>query len=167
MERDFKFCKAALNRIIGCVLYCQNASIDGGAKMGGYMKSESSNVVLDSCAYGNKYDGPVSVSDDMFCKTLSGYGNKTFTEKVNPYTWPGGSCYAMEMNVNDAVEVDNGCKGTGQGLYSLEVSVGSGDSCVITNTVFFEGIPTLSQYGMALMALLMLGIGFVAVRRIA
>jgi hypothetical protein len=33
--------------------------------------------------------------------------------------------------------------------------------------VFFEGIPTLSQYGMALMALLMLGMGFVAVRRIA
>ena len=32
-------------------------------------------------------------------------------------------------------------------------------------TVFFEGIPTLSQYGLALMALLMLGIGFVGMRR--
>jgi hypothetical protein len=31
--------------------------------------------------------------------------------------------------------------------------------------VFFEGIPTLSQYGMAIMALLMLGVGFVGFRR--
>jgi uncharacterized repeat protein (TIGR01451 family) len=38
-------------------------------------------------------------------------------------------------------------------------------ACTITNTAFFEGIPTLSQYGMALMALLMLGVGFVGMRR--
>jgi hypothetical protein len=37
--------------------------------------------------------------------------------------------------------------------------------CTFTNTVFFEGIPTLSQYGMAIMALLMLGLGFVGFRR--
>jgi hypothetical protein len=36
-----------------------------------------------------------------------------------------------------------------------------------TNTVFFEGIPTLSQYGLALMALLMLGVGMVGFRRFA
>ena len=47
----------------------------------------------------------------------------------------------------------------------MRVSVGSGDSCVMTNTVFFEGIPTLNQYGMAIMALLMLGMGFVGFRR--
>jgi hypothetical protein len=47
----------------------------------------------------------------------------------------------------------------------MRVSVGSGDSCTITNTVFFEGIPTLNQYGMAIMALLMLGMGFVGFRR--
>jgi hypothetical protein len=38
--------------------------------------------------------------------------------------------------------------------------------CDVEGTVFFEGIPTLSQYGLALMALLMLGIGFVGMRRI-
>ncbi|MEE4219266.1 MAG: IPTL-CTERM sorting domain-containing protein [Xanthomonadales bacterium] len=37
--------------------------------------------------------------------------------------------------------------------------------CDVTGTVFFEGIPTLSQYGLALMALLMLGVGFVGFRR--
>ncbi|MBT8060186.1 MAG: IPTL-CTERM sorting domain-containing protein [Gammaproteobacteria bacterium] len=33
--------------------------------------------------------------------------------------------------------------------------------------MFFEGIPTLSQWGMALMALLMLGVGLVGFRRFA
>ena len=37
--------------------------------------------------------------------------------------------------------------------------------CTITNTESFEGIPTLSQYGMAIMALLMLGVGFIGMRR--
>ena len=50
----------------------------------------------------------------------------------------------------------------------MEVSVRTGgDSCTITNTIFFEGIPTLNQYGLALMALLMLGIGLVGFRRFA
>jgi hypothetical protein len=47
------------------------------------------------------------------------------------------------------------------------VSLGAGGShtCTFTNTVFFEGIPTLSQYGLAIMALLMLGVGYVGFRR--
>jgi hypothetical protein len=32
--------------------------------------------------------------------------------------------------------------------------------------VFFEGIPTLTQHGMAIVALLMLGVGFVGMRRL-
>jgi hypothetical protein len=43
---------------------------------------------------------------------------------------------------------------------SEEVSI-----CEIQATAFFEGIPTLSQYGMAIMALLMLGVGFFGFRR--
>ena len=42
---------------------------------------------------------------------------------------------------------------------------GGTTTCTITNTVFYEGIPTLSQWGMALMALLMLGVGLVGFRR--
>jgi hypothetical protein len=39
--------------------------------------------------------------------------------------------------------------------------------CTIVGSRFFEGIPTLSHYGMAIMALLMLGLGFVGMRRFA
>jgi hypothetical protein len=139
------------------VLYCSNASIVGGSKVGGFTLTESpGSIYLDSCVFGG--DKPLAAYDE-YCKTLYGSGDETFNEKVNPYAWPGGSCYVMEIDVADAVEVDNGCG-------SLEVSVGSGDSCTITNTVFFEGIPTLSQYGMALLVLLMLGVGFVSFRRI-
>ena len=68
-------------------------------------------------------------------------------------------CTATESGVSSsAVEVDNGCG-------DIEVEAGMGDECTITNTVFFEGIPTLSQYGMAIMALLMLGVGFIGMRR--
>ena len=39
--------------------------------------------------------------------------------------------------------------------------------CTIVNTRIYEGVPTLSQYGLALMALLMLGFGLVGFRRFA
>jgi len=138
------------------VLYCTDASIVGGSKVGGFSLTESPSLAIDSCAFGG--DKPFS-SYDEYCKTLYGSGDHTFNEKVNPYSWPGGTCRVEEIDVDPAVEVENGCG-------SLAVSAGSGDSCTITNTVFFEGIPTLSQYGMALLALLMLGVGFVSFRRI-
>jgi len=121
-------------------------------------------LVCDTAEIVNPNKCPRSMSypdDDTYCKWLEGSGDESFLVEVIPYDWPGGSCYAYEVDVDQAVEVDNGCSSP------MSVSAGSGNSCTIINTVFFEGIPTLSQYGMALMALLMLGIGFVAVRRIA
>jgi hypothetical protein len=50
---------------------------------------------------------------------------------------------------------------------SRPIAAGSSSSCTFVNTVFFEGIPTLSQYGLALLALLMLGVGLVGFRRFA
>ena len=91
------------------------------------------------------------------CLVLQGNGDTTFTPEVIP-EWPGSHCWVDEAVYDDAVEVDNGCG-------NINVSHGQGDSCLITNTVFFEGIPTLSQYGMALLALLMLGVGMVGFRR--
>ena len=44
---------------------------------------------------------------------------------------------------------------------------GGGAECTITNTRFYEGIPTLSQYGLAILALLMLGVGLIGFRRLA
>jgi hypothetical protein len=93
--------------------------------------------------------------------TQSGTGDtdpESYTADVIP-DWDGGTeCYVEENVFDSAVEVDNDCG-------NLFVEIGEGDECTITNTVFFEGIPTLSQYGMAIMALLMLGVGFVGFRR--
>jgi hypothetical protein len=48
----------------------------------------------------------------------------------------------------------------------VTIHVGDGPhSCTVTNTVFFEGIPTLSQYGLLLFSALMLLTGLAATRR--
>jgi len=72
-------------------------------------------------------------------------------------------CWAVESDTDSAVEVESDCGD--KSAPGMSVSAGNGDSCDITNTLFFEGIPTLNQYGMAIMALLMLGMGFVGFRR--
>lgn len=46
-----------------------------------------------------------------------------------------------------------------------KVPVGSEVECTFYNTVVFEGIPSLNNYGLALLALLMAGIGMVGFRR--
>jgi hypothetical protein len=88
-----------------------------------------------------------------------GPGSEVHNFYVRP-GYPSSNCYVNERVYDSAIEIDNGCG-------SLTVSAGVGATCTITNTVFFEGIPTLSQYGMAIMALLMLGVGFVGFRRFA
>lgn len=69
-------------------------------------------------------------------------------------------CRAEERIVQSGVESVDDC---GQ----RTIGAGGSSSCTFTNTVFFEGIPTLNQYGLALMALLMLGIGLLGFRRLA
>jgi len=73
----------------------------------------------------------------------------------------GSTCSIVEVGLNESgVEVDDSeCDG-------LVVFPGEGASCTIFNTRLFEGIPTLSQYGLGVLALLMLGVGFVAFRRL-
>ncbi len=89
-------------------------------------------------------------------------GMATVTVQVIP-DYPSSECFAVEDDVDSSVEVTSDCGSWNEG--TMEVSAGEGDSCTITNTLFFEGIPTLNQYGLALMALLMLGMGMVGVRR--
>ena len=48
---------------------------------------------------------------------------------------------------------------------SIDLAPGQGGECTVVNTRLYAGIPTLSQYGLILMALLMLGVGMVAFRR--
>ena len=70
-------------------------------------------------------------------------------------------CWAVPQELEvSGVSTFNGCGPT-------YLSAGEEESCEITYSLFFEGIPTLSQYGMALMALLMLGVGMVGFRRFA
>jgi hypothetical protein len=47
----------------------------------------------------------------------------------------------------------------------VELSAGKSAQCTFTNTVFFEGIPILDRYGIALLALLLLGRGAIGLRR--
>ncbi len=96
-----------------------------------------------------------SVSGDL---SFEGDSDDSITD-IYPH-WNGSSyCTIDEINVDDAVEADpSDCA-------LVPVTLGSEASCTIYNTLFLEGIPTLNQYGMALLALLMLGMGIIGFRR--
>lgn len=69
-------------------------------------------------------------------------------------------CWTKEYLKSSAVESESSC--------STPVSINVGDDgrgCTVINTVFFEGIPTLGQYGMILFTALMLLSGLIAARR--
>jgi len=71
-------------------------------------------------------------------------------------------CWTEEQLGSSAIESESTC--------SAPVSIAVGDSersCAVTNTVFFEGIPTLNPFGLVLISALMLLTGLVSVRRIA
>jgi len=91
---------------------------------------------------------------------LSFYGNGSDTiDGIYPYFDGSSYCVIKEVVIQDAVEGDD------SDCANVPVELGSEVSCTIYNTVFFEGIPTLNQYGLMIMALLMLGIGAVGFRR--
>jgi len=105
------------------------------------------------------------VGNEGGCNQDSGnldfYGNPgTDSFSVFP-SWDGGTeCEIYEINLPDGgVEVDD------SDCQSIVVSPGSGGECTIFNTRLYEGIPTLSHYGLAIMALIMLGVGLVGFRR--
>jgi len=97
-----------------------------------------------------EYDGYWYLSDVL------GDGQH-LTATVVTTTGPA-SCGASQIVTSSGVESSNNC-------YQRLIFAGGSDSCAFVNTVFFEGIPTLSQYGLALLALLMLGVGMVGFRR--
>jgi hypothetical protein len=102
------------------------------------------NGSLGSFGGGFNFEG--AVDTDVIQDVYPDYGGSTY-------------CTVWEVDADSAVESDaSDCS-------SVPVTLGAGGSCTIYNTVFFEGIPTLSQYGMALLALLMLGVGVVGIRR--
>jgi len=108
-------------------------------------------------------DGSENQQTGYWFKEFDVLGDTTHTEYVVP-AYPSSRCWAVESNQTSYVEVLNDC-GDSFGTAQMSVSVGHPAECTITNTVFFEGIPTLNRYGLALLVLLMLGVGFVGFRR--
>jgi len=104
---------------------------------------------------GGYYD---DYSDDWYLGGYLGDG-ESLTAKVSTLTGPA-TCWAYESIKQSGVESSDDCG-------SRSIPAGGSSSCTFTNTVFFEGIPTLSQYGLALMALLMLSMGYIGFRRFA
>lgn len=87
---------------------------------------------------------------------LTGDGDSV-TVEVDTADGPA-NCSATEQTNQSGVESTDDC-GT------RVIPAGGSSSCMFTNTVFFEGIPTLNRYGIAVMALLMLGVGMVGYRK--
>ena len=98
---------------------------------------------------------PPGYDDWMLDGTIIGDGSveATVDTSMGPAT-----CSAEETSEQSGVEVTDDCG-------ERQIAAGATSECTITNTVFFEGIPTLNQYGLAIMALLMLGMGMVGFRR--
>jgi len=108
----------------------------------------------------NVFDGDGLVNGNLMQWNWAVAGNSERTASIQPDFQGNTRCRATESNTFSAVEAINGCEDW------LPVLIGdSSRSCTITNTVFLEGIPTLGDYGRWLMALLLLGVGLVAVRR--
>jgi hypothetical protein len=71
-------------------------------------------------------------------------------------------CRTEVSPLNSAIESMSDCEDW------MPVGLGDGSlTCTVTNTVFFEGIPTLSPLGLLLAALLLAGPGLLAARRLA
>ena len=127
---------------------------------GGYEKGNKWYISFD--LYDDEYVD--EEGDDVGMATVTAMVYPEFYEThKDPLKQKSTECWAGEPDVDSAVEVDSDCGS--KAAPGMSVTAGNGDSCTITNTLFFEGIPTLNQYGMALMALLMLGVGFVGFRR--
>jgi len=109
----------------------------------------------------NVFDGDGQSSGNLMLWHWPVAGNSERTASIQPSFLGNTRCRALENNTFSAVEATNGCEDW------MPVLIGDNSgSCTITNTVFLEGIPTLGEYGRWLMALMLLGIGMVAVRRI-
>ena len=94
------------------------------------------------------------------CDFITWDFNGTDPEEVTVTVKTPTQCRGFETEIGDnSAVVSSGCSSY------IDVDFDENKSCTITNTTFFEGIPTLNQYGMAILALLMLGVGFVGFRR--
>ena len=123
---------------------------------------EGGDVVLGEAFVTIKCDSAIAgedqADDDYWYKTGSLSDGETLVATVDTTEGPA-TCSATESIIESGVEQSAvGCGAT-------VLPAGGSHTCTFTNTVFFEGIPTLSQYGLAVLVLLTLGVGFVGLRR--
>ena len=92
---------------------------------------------------------------------LSFHGDETKTVSVLPFYLGNSVCSVTETNsFSSAVEIDDSdCQGVQLPMGSESVG------CTIVNTVFFEGIPTVNRFGMAVLIMLMIVLGIAGYRR--
>lgn len=106
--------------------------------------------------------GPDGILDSGSEAGEIGVEQSTISFDIYPnWTTPETRCQAVETQIVSGVESDQGCAD-----WLILTPGGAEQSCTITNTVFFEGIPTLNRTGLALLVLLMMGVGFVVLRRL-
>jgi uncharacterized repeat protein (TIGR01451 family) len=122
---------------------------------GGDVVDETLLVTITCDAEITGSNGTVSVDKRMASRVL-GDGDALWVD-VSTLTGPA-NCSATQESPASGVESSDDC-------YDHTLTAGGSSSCTFYNTVFFEGIPTLSQYGLAILALLMLGVGMVGFRR--
>jgi hypothetical protein len=112
------------------------------------------------CANVQDGDG-AAISDDLMYWSWIFNGNPdSQVATVYPDFTGATNCWTAELPKTSAVESQSTC--------SDGITINPGDverNCIVTNTVFFEGIPTLSDYGLMLITALMLLTGLIAVRR--
>ena len=75
---------------------------------------------------------------------------------------PASRCRAEVVSVLSWVELEQGCA-----QWQVFELGGEPVACSVTSTMFYEGVPALGHRGLALLALLMAGIGLAGLRRFA
>ena len=124
---------------------------------------EEYNYPLDAIAYYTCTDvlsepegSPISVQGSL---EFNGASSTDTIDGLYANPYGNSTCTITEVDVIHPVLDDSSdCQA---------VPVEPGAECTIYNSIFHEGIPTLSRTGLAIMVLLMLGVGMVGFRRFA
>ena len=103
---------------------------------------------------------------NQYCTSVNFYGPDTETHTLEVETSFTGTVVTLDETLYDnTFDSENDCGGTLRVFPTGYEGDDGSESCTFTNTAFFEGIPTLNQWGMMIMILLTLGIGMVGFRR--
>ena len=130
---------------------------------GGNLLDLEANVEIISSA---EVAGSYPCQGNKWCTSVNFYGPATMSHTLDVETsFTGTSVRLSEHLYDNTFLSENDCGGT-LTVYPAGYAGDDGaENCTFTNTAFFEGIPTLNQYGMAILVLLTLGIGLVGFRR--